>query len=256
MFSRKNKMLLFTIIAVMIFTLALPSTVFAQPFATFPEGPPTVRVTGGGSIVVEPDIAMITLGVSTNNSNPRTAIRENSARMNEVLAALRALDIDDDDIVTNQFSLHQTFNPAWDSWRIVENDGENIYTAHNTVNVSIRDLSLIGDVIGVSVDAGANMSGNVWFSVEDTGALYYEALALAIQDANAKAQTIARALGSSITGIVSVSEASWSAPISRGTGLSMEASAMMFRASDWGAPIQSGMVEVTARVEIVYTLAQ
>jgi len=251
MFTGKIKILMFTMVSVMVLTLALPGTVFAQADDT-----PRVTVSGAGSVMAEPDIAMFSLGVSTSNSSAQEAIKENNGLMNQVIAAIKAFGIDEGDISTSQFSMHQMFHPTWDRFHIMEMGAENAYTVTNNITITARDLDTVGDVIGVGVAAGANMTGSVWFSVEDSSALYYEALALAIEDAAAKAQLMSRALNTSVTGIISVSEISgWSSPaLTRGVAL--DSAAWRMHQSDWGVPIHSRYVEITARVEVVYSLAQ
>jgi len=254
MFTKKLRKSLLAFILIMAF--ALPNTVMAQPLPTT-DGPPTIRVSGAGTIVTTPDIAMIPLGVSTSSPSPQEAIRANNARMNEVLNALRALGIEDDDINTSQFSLHPSFG-HFDRFHMMEMGIENTYTAHNTVNVTIRDLDIVGEAIGAAVGAGANMSGNVWFSLSDPSPLYYEAMALAIQDAAAKARIMAQALGTSISGLINVTETgTWAAPALRSAapGATAVADSLAFHQM-WDIPIQSGNFEITARVEVVYSLAQ
>ena len=216
---------------------------------------PTVTVSGAGSVTAEPDFASVVLGVETTADTPQAAISQNNALIAATLAAVRGLGIDDDDIVTQQFSLRQEFDfgVAWTGRPTPVG-----YTVFNTVTVTIHDLDAIGDVIAAAVDAGANISGGIQFGLLDPSPLYYEALAIAVQDARNKANAIASALGTSVTGVVSASETSaWGAPVFMAGYAAMPPAAMMMdMAMGAGAvPIQAGEITVTARVEIVYSLA-
>jgi len=254
MVKTKLKMVIFTLVSVMVLTLALPATTFAQA-----EEVPTIRVSGSGTITVAPDIAMFNLGVSTNSSSAEAGLRENTVLMNRVIAAITESGVAEGDITTNQFSIQQMWHPVFDRFHMDMVGGENQYVVTNSITVTVRDIDSIGEVIAAGVSAGANMSGNVWFNLENSGELYYEALTLAIEDAARKSRTMATALDTSITGIVTVMETSgWASPgLSRGYGFALDSSLWMMRqAAEWGPPVHGRYVEVVARVEVVYSIAR
>jgi len=254
MVKAKLKMVIFTLVSVMVLTLALPATAFAQT-----EEVPTIRVSGSGTITVAPDIAMFNLGVSSTSDNAQAGLRENTALMDRVIAAIQEFGVAEDDITTNQFSIQQMWHPVFDRFHMDMMGGENQYTVTNSITITVRDLDAIGDIIAAGVGAGANMSGNIWFNLENSGELYYEALTLAIEDAARKSRTMAAALDTSITGIVTVMETSgWASPgLSRGHGFALDSSLWMMRhASEWGPPIHGRYVEVVARVDVVYSIAR
>ena len=236
-------------VIVIIVTSNGPDSLLADPPVM--EGMPRVQVSGAGSISVAPDIATISLGVTTQAENPMDAIVRNNAIIADVLAAVRALGIDDNDISTQRFSLSQ----AWDhsrhwQYRLIG------YDISNSVNVIIRDMDMIGEVIGAGVAAGANISRGVQFSLEDTSLVYYEALELAVADAANKAEAIAEAMGTSVIGLQSVVETNtFAAPVLWGAGTHFRAAAMEMSFDQFGVPIQPGDVTVTARVEVIYSLA-
>ena len=255
MAKTKLKMVVFTLVSVMVLTLALPATAFAQV-----DEVPTIRVSGSGTITVAPDIAMFTLGVSSTSDSAQDGLRQNTVLMDRVIAAVKELGVEESDIATNQFSIQQMWHPVFDRFHMDMVGGENQYAVTNSITITVRDLDAVGDIVAAGVGAGANMSGNIWFNLEDSGELYYEALALAIEDAARKSRIMATALNTSITGVVTVMETSgWSSPgLSRGThGFALDSSLWMTRqASEWGPPIHGRYVEVTARVEVVYSIAR
>ena len=63
------------------------------------------------------------------------------------------------------------------------------------MNVRVRDTSMVGQLIADAVNAGANIVNFVEFAILDRGALEAEARDLAIEDAQARAEEIAEALG-------------------------------------------------------------
>ncbi|MCL2564867.1 MAG: SIMPL domain-containing protein [Defluviitaleaceae bacterium] len=252
-FSTKIVLTVIALIAAFVIVIVITSNGPGSLLAEAGDNQPTVQVSGAGSISVPPDMATVNLGVTTTEENPRDAIIRNNEIVADVLAAVKALGISEDDIATQQFSISQ----AWDHsmhWQ-----GRLLgYEITNSVSVVIRDMDIIGEVLGAGVAAGANISRGIQFSVDETSPMYYEALELAIEDAANKARTIASALGTSVIGLVSVVETNtFSAPVFARGDAQMFAGAMTERRfDDFGVPIQPGDVTLTARVEVIYSLAQ
>jgi uncharacterized protein YggE len=240
----KKKFVLLTALAAVFLLGALPVRAADAP---------TVSVSGAGAVTAAPDMATITLGVTTEANTAAQALSRNNADVEAVLAALRAFDIDEADIRTQWFSIHQRFDWGRDWNEVPRLIG---YTVHNSVIVVVRDLDIVGEVLGAAVAAGANASHGVHFSIENAVELYLEALALAAQDARRKADTLARALGSTVTGIVSVSETGgFHAPVAR-EDWAMEADMAMMPAASpaMDVPVQPGELTVTARVQVVFAI--
>jgi hypothetical protein len=208
---------------------------------------PTISVSGAGAISVAPDMATVNLGVTTDANTAAQALNRNNADVEAVIRAVRALGVAEEDIRMQWFSIHQ----RW-SWR----DGDSRpdgYTVNHTVVVTVRNLDIVGEVLGAGVTAGANASGGVQFSISNASELYLEALALAAQDAQRKANALARALGRTVSGIVSVNETGgFSAPIARGGEMANDMALSAPAAME--VPVQAGEMMVTARVQVVFSL--
>ena len=86
------------------------------------------------------------------------------------------------------------------------------YQASNTVNVKVRDLSILGKVLDAFVASGANQLNGPSFEVDKPDEAYDEARLAALKKAQARAQTYASALGLQVRRIVSISEGGGSAP--------------------------------------------
>jgi len=229
--------------------MALLATLFATLIFALPlhaAEPTTLTVNGTGAVSIAPDIATVNLGVSTQHTNPQRALAENNTQTTAVIAALRALDIDEDDIRTSNFFIDPVFGFDW-----VEVTG---YRVTNTIMVTVRDIDQIGDVLGAGVSAGANISHGISFGVSDSAAAYNQALALAIQNAQIRAAAMADALDTRITGMVSVVEVGgMHMPISRAHfGMAMAVAEADVAAS---VPIEAGDLIITANVQIIYTIA-
>ncbi len=161
----------------------------------------TISVAGSGKVVVVPDLATVQLGVVIERSTAKAAREAAAEAMTKVVAAIRALGIDEKDIATANVSL----NPVYD---YPNNRAPKIrgYQLQNTVSVTVRDLARLSDVLDDGVGAGATSVDGISFDVADRAASEAKAREAAVADAKAKAETLARTLGVGIAGVASVSE--------------------------------------------------
>ena len=65
------------------------------------------------------------------------------------------------------------------------------YRVSNMVQVTIRDMTKVGDVIDTAVKAGANNVWGISFSLENTDDLEDQAREAAVKDARARAESLA-----------------------------------------------------------------
>ena len=202
-----------------------------------------ISVSGTGSINVNPDVAYISLGVSTKGIDPKATLDENNRLIAAVISAVRDKGIAEKDIRTTDFNIYPDYNYGY-----YENEGQiRGYTVSNNVSVVVRDISIVGDVLGAAANAGANASGGVQFGLLDNSAAYNEALVLAIQSAVGKAEAIAGALGKSIGSPSSVAES-----INYYTPYYAAAENLSMDAPVGNVPVQTGKLTVTANVQMVY----
>lgn len=209
----------------------------------------TISVTGEGKIAVAPDIAELSFGVTTG---PRPTAKDATERiasdMNKVLAAVKALGIDEKDIRTESFYL----NPSYD-WA----DGRQRlrgYEATQSLRVKVRDLEKVGDVLAAATNNGANQAGGVNFTVDDLEGKRTEARTQAIADAKQKAETLADQLGERLGDVQSFQEngGGWYPPVAYME--KSEAYGMGGAANDASVPLPSGEQEISVMVTITYEL--
>ncbi len=159
-----------------------------------------ITVTGTAELTTTPDVAKLTLGVTTGpQPTAERAIELLAERFNAVLAAVKKQGIEEDDLKTFNVSI----NPSYDY-----TDGRQElrgFEARESIEVTIRDLDTIGDVLSVSVLEGVNQAGNIQFSIDDPDELEQQAQAEAIDDAKAKAKDLAKQLGVSLGNVKSFS---------------------------------------------------
>jgi uncharacterized protein YggE len=204
----------------------------------------TISVTGSGKVVVVPDMATVDLGVMIERPNAKAARADAAAAMTKVVAAIRALGIDDKDIKTVNVSL----NPVYD---YPNNASPRIrgYQLNNTVTVTVRDLDKLSDVLDNGVQAGATSVNGISFDVADRVAAEAKARDAAVADAKAKAEALASGLGVRIEGVASVTESS-------STPVWYDRSYAAGAASDVAAetPVMAGTSDITITVQITFLI--
>ena len=143
----------------------------------------SIIVTGNGSIVAVPTIAVLSLGIDTRAASAKAALAANAKEMRLVIAAVKAAggrDVRTQSVSLSQV-LGQTGEPAG-------------FAASNIVSATV-DVDRAGAVIDAAVEAGANQVYGPTMSVADQGKLYRQALKAAVADARLSAEALAAAAG-------------------------------------------------------------
>ena len=206
----------------------------------------TITVTGTGTVVVNPDIADVRLGVVVTKPTVKAARETAAEAMTKVIAALKQLGIADKDIQTTTVSLQ----PAYDYSTQTNPPKITGYNLANGVAVTVRNLDQTGDVIDDSLAAGATSLDGVTFRVHDPAKAQAQARTDATNQAKANADTLAKAAGVSITGVASINEVSAPVPFPVYYGGAAAAPA----ADSVKTPIQPGTSDVTITVTVAYLI--
>ena len=205
----------------------------------------TISLTGAGSASAQADQATVNLGVQVTSELANDAIRENAEAMSAVIEAIKALGVSEDEIVTTNYSVYPQYD--WtDNGRVFKG-----YTVTNLVQVTVKDLDIVGDVIDAAAEAGANQINGISFELSDAKReeLKTNAYIAALTDAQDKADVIAETLGLTLTGVQSVTEYSYSPVRSYDY---VQESVAMDGAKVAPTPIVSGELSVTVSVQIVF----
>lgn len=207
--------------------------------------PREVNVEATASAFVVPDVAEVTLGLNVTAPTAEEAVKQNTETMDKVQKALEDLGIAQADIKTSNYSLYENY--VWNG----ETSKPEGYRLDHSVQVKIRDFDQIGDVIGRSTDAGANVVNNVNFIIDDLESAKSLARDEAIMKAKQKAQDISKQSGLHLGKILTYYEYSndnYPSPISYGKGggdvMMSEAAAL--------PNIQPGQQEVSLTVSLTY----
>ena len=207
-----------------------------------PTAVPTLTVTGEGRVDQAPDMARITLGVTTEGPTAAEALAANSAEIAKVIENLKGAGVAPTDLQTTGLAL----NPNWQSNM---DDGTNRivgYVASNAVSVQVRALDGLGEVLDAAVRDGANTLNGVEFLLQDPDPALDEARKRAVADAQARAALLAGAAGVTLGPIQSISEGGGYQPPVPMMRMASEAKG--------GVPMAAGSVTTAAQVTIIWAL--
>lgn len=160
----------------------------------------TLSVTGNGTVLVESDLAIVTVGVQETSKD----VLEAQSTVNEKIAAIKQalLDagVEESSINTDSINIYANYDYSDNTEVIVG------YTARNSLSVRTTDMDNVGSLIDAAFAAGANTLDNVQFTVQDDTQAREQALTMAVEDARRKADVLASAAGLQVASIESISE--------------------------------------------------
>ncbi len=209
----------------------------------------TITVVGQGSVKVRPDVAQVSIGVETSAETVSEAVDENQAKMESILAALDGLGIEEKDVQTMHYSIQLDRYP--EPMPVTEStgaDAQPVYRVSNMVNVTVRNLDRVGDVLDAVVEAGANNIWGISFSLDDRDAAEEEARAEAIADARSRAGALAELTEVTLGPVMSVSEVLGAGGVSVPVTVERELSA--------AGSISPGEIEVSYQVQVTFFIGR
>jgi len=209
--------------------------------------PQQVTVDALGKAYVTPDIAEITLGVHTEGNDSATAVKNNSDKMNKVIAEIKALGIDPKDIQTTSYYMNP--NTVYDQ---VQGSVTKGYSIDQTIVVKVRDLTKAGSVVAKATESGANTLGGIQFKVDDPEKAKTVARAEAIKKAEEKAKSIEQQTGLKFSEVIGYYEYS-NDSMDYGKGGPVYSNAGDMGGGGVTPPdTQAGQQEVTLTVSLTY----
>lgn len=227
--------------------LAIAATA-APAFADEARVPPSLTVTGEGSVSATPDIAIVSSGVVTQAQTAAAALKANAAAMTKVLAAVKQAGIEERDVATSGIGVQPQYDYGNDSSnprspRLVG------YEVRNVVTIRSRNVDRAGDLVDGLVQAGSNQIEGLSFDVSDRNEKLDEARRDAVADARRKAELYATAAGVKLGAPLSIEETG-------GLEEPVRPFAMRAKAMDAAAatPIAKGEQELRARVVVRWKL--
>lgn len=217
-----------------------PSEANAMPHKAFA----VLTVSGQGDATAQPDMAQISVGVTTQADTAGKAMTDNAEKQSAVIEQLKAEGIEQRDIQTSGLNLSPVQNYSQEGKPPVITG----YMAQNMVSVRVRDLAKLGEILDKLVTSGANEINSVSFSREETTEAEDAARVAAIKAAQRRAQVMADAAGQKLGPLMSLSDT-----------VQMDGGPrpMMAMARDQSAkstPIEAGELSFSANVTATFAL--
>lgn len=206
----------------------------------------TFSLNAFGETVVAPDMATISLGVQTEAATAAEALKANSARMTQVMTALRKAGIAERDIQTSSLNLNPQY--AYEQNQPPKLTG---YQASNQVTVTVRDLARLGQAADATVSAGANTIGGISFGLQNPKVAEDAARRDAVKALQDKAELYASATGYKIVRLVNLGEGGGYSPAPP-----MPVYAMAKREMADSTPVAGGELKVRIDISATYEVAR
>ena len=217
--SRMGKMLLVLVFFIAIY-FAMKFVNQVKTFSTIgmnPKDATTIDVSGDGEAYAIPDVATITFNVS--GKGPTIAVAQTTVdqRVNQAMDYIAKQNVAKADIQTTDYSANPEYStpcngygvpcPATDVAKILD------YEVSETVTVKVRDTSAAGTIVdGIGAIGVSGLTGPS-FTVDNPDAVQASAKQKAIDDAQAKAQVLAKQLGLHLGKIVRFTDGGTSTPM-------------------------------------------
>lgn len=210
--------------------------------------PRTISVQATGEASVKPDVAIVSLGITTEGDLVEDITEENNEKMETIIDAIKALGVEKDDIKTTNYNVYPKYT-------YTEKDGsvQDGYTVNQNVEVKIRDFDNSNKIIAAATAEGANQVGSLRFEIDDDTDITALAREDAIAKAKEKAKILEKQTGLHLGRVVNFYE--YSEPIyaygKGGGGIYMESDAAS-EAPRSLPSIEAGTQEVTVQVTLEY----
>lgn len=204
----------------------------------------TIVVSGTGRVAVEPDVADLRLGVMVSRDSVGDARSEAARAMAAILSAVAAAGVPPRDIRTTLLSVQ----PRYDY-----RDGKPPtlvgYELANVVEVTVRDLGTVADVVDGSLRAGATSLDGLTFRVDDPTEPERAARMAAVAAARVRADVLAEAAGVTIAGVVEIVEGGPPPSFPRAKA------ERMTLAADAATSVSPGTTDIEVIVTVTYRIA-
>ena len=210
----------------------------------------TVTVSGEGTVMAQPDQAVVRFGVTTRAETARQARSENATAAKSAMNAVRTLDVPEEKMRMESLRLQPRYE--YDD----EADERTLvgYEATRQVVVEMDRLEVLPQLVADVVESGANRLSNIDYQLSDRSSFRNDALRKAAQAARGKAQLLAETLDARLGPVHSINEQSFDVVRPQPKAARVE----MAKASDAARAepeaYAAGEIEVSADVQVVFDL--
>ena len=224
--------------------------------ATVMDGQGEIHVTGQGKVSIEPDLAILNLGVETRGTTVSEAREAAATAMSAVMESLTSEGVEDKDIQTSRFDINDERE-----WQEITENGVRTsksvlvgYRVRNNLTVKVRDLDNVSAVIDGAAEAGGDAIrfNGLNFTAEDLSTVMEQLREDAVNDAKSKAQHFADLAEVGLGELIFISDGTVARPLTRAFAESAAFALPAAQAFDTG--ISRGELEVNMSVQTVFTI--
>ena len=215
-----------------------------------------IWVSGEGSVALEPDLALLNIGVEATAATVAEARAQAAEAMGSIVRAVKTLGLADRDIQTRSFNIF----PQYDREEVViagRRTGRQVlvgYRVSNTATIKIRDLEEIGTIIDDVAEAGGDATriNGINFTIEDPKPFMTSLREVAVADALAKAQQFASLTQVTLGRLVFITEAGGGVPVVKDFARQAFAEGAVLASSP--TSISGGELELRMTVQAVFAI--
>ncbi|MFF3693433.1 SIMPL domain-containing protein [Streptomyces sp. NPDC002221] len=196
-----------------------------QPYGT-PEQP-RLAVHGEAHLEVDPEIAGITITITTRGTDRRATLDDLTRRNTHVIDLIKSYGDTIEKLETGAFTLTPELTR--------HGRGERVRTYHGTVHIAteLTDFTTLGELTTRLADLELTRVDGPWWSLRPDSPAHSEVRRRAVHQAVARAREYADALGTTLAALVELSDPGAENPTPYGLPA---AGGMAFRAAAPGAP--------------------
>ena len=206
-----------------------------------------LTVSASGRADTRPDEARLQLGVQSIARTSAEASQANSQKMERVTSALERLGVKADDLQTRNLSLQ----------RIDYGKERGRFRADNIVEVTLRDMSKVGEAVATVTEAGANVLSGPDLRVSDREGSTRSAYAAAYKAARARADAYAGAAGLNVKRVLAIYDGGeFAAPPPYSRSVGTEAVAQSVAPPPVAAPFSPGVNTSEVHVRVDFALGE
>jgi uncharacterized protein YggE len=223
------------------------SSVFAQaPEQAVDDGAirRSISVSGAGSASAAPDMAVVVVGVRTEAEDAATALTENNQSMGDLIDALREAGIAQADLQTQQINLSPRYANQPNQTGQPQVTG---YEAMNTLQVRVRDMDQVGEILDNAVQSGGNIIHSIRFETADAQDVLQQAREAAFNDARQKAEQLASLADVQLGSVITINETTSSLPRPFAVAAQTEA-------ADRAVPVEPGLQDVDVTLQVTWEI--
>jgi len=217
----------------------------------------TITVSGDGEVFAVPDTGEFSVTVREEAETVEYAQTEATKKINAIIAYLKEAGVEDKDVKTVGYNVNPKYE--WTQTACVNGycppGKQNLigFEVSQTLTVKVRDTKKAGELLSGVGGKGASEVSGLSFTIDDEDKLRSEARRAAIEEAQEKANVLARELGVSVVRVVGFYEdaGGYQPYYGKGGAVALDA-AMAERAPAPELPV--GENKIVSNVNITYEI--